>query len=281
MSPNGRFSFWKTVGWLIACAAITTACGTGPSNGHVSGTAEKIDQQVSSAILSTYESGYSIGECSAEGHIILKIEKNKDVMTVYAVVSYGEWGFENGIFTKISGSGAIPTVITFEKAASESESDYFLKEFKEPKDGSYFEPSIKEMFPLSLRIPALNAHQYYSKLERQEEVYARRYLSSIGRDAKIQADNTEMPLDSMNVEAADCLLELEMFNEFPFWIGTRETIENGERYVYEKAWEDHGDGDGIVTFTKRIYEGDIVEKTVIRVEKNKLIFLEGNSPAED
>ena len=48
------------------------------------------------------------------------------------------------------------------------------------------------------------------------------------------------------------------------------------RYVYEKQWEDKGNGDGIVTYKK--YEFDskkIVQETVIEIKNGEIIYLKG------
>src|SRR3989338_6986290 len=38
------------------------------------------------------------GELAAEGHVILGVETNENVVTVYSLSNYGQFGFENGIF---------------------------------------------------------------------------------------------------------------------------------------------------------------------------------------
>ena len=58
------------------------------------------------------------------------------------ISSLGVFGFEDGIFTIVSGSGAIPTVMTFSKV---NDGNYNLMEYKEPQDGSYYGKSIMDM----------------------------------------------------------------------------------------------------------------------------------------
>jgi bla regulator protein BlaR1 len=93
-------------------------------------TTENIDQAVSKAIKSR-GTNYLRGEVATEGHIVLDVEEKDDMVKAYTIVSFGYFGFENGIFTEISGSGAIPTVMTFSK---DSNSGYSLIEYKEPED---------------------------------------------------------------------------------------------------------------------------------------------------
>jgi len=89
-----------------------------------------IDDAVSLAIEGQSTS-YYMGETSTEGHIILDFEEKNETVKVYTIASFGSFGFENGIFTKVSGSGAIPTVITF---AQNENGEYSLLEYKEPMD---------------------------------------------------------------------------------------------------------------------------------------------------
>ncbi|MDS1030040.1 DUF4825 domain-containing protein [Bacillota bacterium LX-D] len=74
---------------------------------------KSIDEAVSITIKNRGENSYLDGEVATEGHLILDTEEKNGNIKVYTISSFGYFGFENGIFTKISGSGAIPTVITF------------------------------------------------------------------------------------------------------------------------------------------------------------------------
>ena len=77
----------------------------------------------------------------------------------------------------------------------------------------------------------------------------------------------------INTDVSNYLFDA--YREYPYWIGTREVVEDGIRYVYEKSWLDKGNQSGIVTFTKSIYEGDIIEKTVIEIIGDKMNCLRG------
>ena len=244
--------------------------------------AKDLEAAMKLAILNTNGGKYLEGECMAEGHILLgNDEKAKDnnekECYAYALVSYGEYGFENGIFTKISGSGAIPTKITF---GINSEGEYSLIDYKQAMDGSYYEPSIREMFPKDIAERALHyTDDDTAKLRAQEEAYAKEYLASVRSDAKVQSEHVSKTLANMNVEASNTLLD--MFDEYPYWIGTEEKIEDGVRYVYEKQWEDKGNGDGIVTFKKYEYGTEkVVEETVIEIKNGGLNYIKGEARTE-
>ncbi|HHX87157.1 MAG TPA: transcriptional regulator, partial [Firmicutes bacterium] len=70
---------------------------------------------------------YALGETSTEGHIILEAKEDNGTIKVYTIASFGAFGFENGIFTKVSGSGAIPTVIIFYQ---DENGEYTLLEYQ-------------------------------------------------------------------------------------------------------------------------------------------------------
>ena len=143
---------------------------------------------------------YAEGE-GTEGHIILDIEEKAEEIKVYTIASFGAFGFENGIFTKISGSGAIPTVITFTK---EADGEYSLKEYQEPLDGSYYPDSVKKLFPRSLHNRAFNALNDYPILAEQQEAQAAEYLEGIGRKAEVRAGYVEKELVRIYVGASIC-----------------------------------------------------------------------------
>ena len=230
---------------------------------------------VSEAILLYNSSDYLHGECNAEGHVILGTEQSSDGNNIfYLLTTYGEYVFENDRFVKVSGSGIIPVRLTLAP-------DDTIIEYKQPDDGSLWLPSLKEMFPKEYADIALDQklnEQYYEDCVAQEEQYAQAYLKSIGRSAKIGVTTEERdelyPLANMNTEASNTLLDL--FWDYPYWLGSQEKIEDGVRYVYEKRWESNGNGDGVVTFIKYAYAGSyIAEKYVIEVNGGELNYLEG------
>lgn len=232
-----------------------------------------IESAVSGAILAHNSDRYLKGECCAEGNIIIDKEEKGDFVNVYAYVSYGEYGFENNVFTKVSGSGAIPTNMVF----SYNDGKYILKDYIEPEDGSDYVDSIKRIFPKRLWDKVLSDDgETYKQLEKLEHKYAAQYLADIGRTADI--GDTEHILADMNVDASNKLLD--MYGEYPYWIGTCETLKDGVRTVYEKQWESRGNGDGTVKFIKYI-DGAVVEETVIDVKDGNLEYKKGEMREEN
>lgn len=218
---------------------------------------KSIDEAVRLAIK---EQRYSRGQGEAftEGHIILDTEEKDGIINVYTLASYGEYGFENRIFTMISGCGLTPTVLTFEKSQN---SEYSLIGYKEALDGAGYIESTKKMFPERLWDTVLNQKKdKYSDLVRQQEEQAKQYLKSIGRNAEVKrwVDKKSVEID---VEASNKIfgeyIKYDLIN-FPNWIGTKELIQNGIRYIYETSQSKSEDGYDIINFKKTKEDGTVV-----------------------
>lgn len=208
-----------------------SACGTAPSKSELS-------SMVGEAILQDNASIYRYGECSGEGHKILGSRASGSKLKVYALTTYGSYGFQNDMFVKVSGSGVIPAVLTFEKNSGE----YELIDIEYPGDGTEYAKSIKRMFPLQYRPAAFSSEQYYEKLASLERAYAAQYLESIGREAQIgeYSDlNTVLLTDlGVSVLVSNKVTCDKNLAEYPDWIGTVETIEDGIRYVRSMSYDE-------------------------------------------
>jgi protein-S-isoprenylcysteine O-methyltransferase Ste14 len=121
-----------------------------------------LDSAVGLAIKSQ-SNKYSAGETATEGHIILDSEENDGTFKVYAIASLGVFGFENGIFTIVSGSGAIPTVMIFSRNEN---GEYSLLEYKEPKekDTTRRPPAWLNLYFLVFIIPGLDFRFHWSSV---------------------------------------------------------------------------------------------------------------------
>lgn len=171
---------WKRLLLPLLVLALAGGCGAPqsaplPSEGQV-------EAVVAQALLDQAASGYLRGECVAEGHDILRVDHEGEALTVYLIASVGQYGFCSGHFEEVSGSGPTPTRITFtqEEDGSLTVTDHWV-----PMDGSYYDDSIKETFPLTLQLQALSAQDHYEDLKAQKQAYAQAYLESIGREAPI------------------------------------------------------------------------------------------------
>ncbi len=239
-----------------------------PSSGITVGTEKQQQpqkpQSLEDAISKAVKSraiGYAPGELATEGHILLEKVEKDGIIKAYTVSSYGAYGFENGIFTFVSGSGAIPTVMTFSR---NEQGEYALLEYKEPTDGGGYIGSIKEMFPKHLWETVLDSGKYPS-IRDQQEKQAALYLQSIGREAPIGPSHIERKLADINVEASNKLFsEYTKYNAelntFPYWLGTKEQIEDGIRYIYETSQSKTEDGYDLIVFRKTTEDGSLIKE---------------------
>ena len=235
----------------IVMAFSVTACGkTVP-------TKDEISQLVGDAIISDNAGSYYEGECSAEGHKILGSSLSGNRLKVYTLTMYGNYGFQNDMFVKVSGSGVIPAVLTFEKNGEE----YILLEIEYPLDGAGYIKSIKRMFPLKYRTAALHCDNAQGELKAQERNYAEEYLQSIGRDAEIgeyRDLNAVLLTDlGISVEVSNQLSCDKSLGDYPFWIGTSEYLENGVRYVRSLSYDE--DAGLIIYSTVEKETGEVTE----------------------
>ena len=200
---------------------------------------EDLSLLVGDAILSDNASSYYKGECCSEGHKILGSSLSGSQLKVYALTTFGNYGFQNDMFIKISGSGVIPAVLTFEKDGA----GYDLLEIEYPRDGSEYAKSIKRMFPLKYRAAALNCDRAYDELVSQERKYAGEYLQSIGREAEIgeyRDLNVVLLTDlGVSVDVSNQLSCDKSLGDYPYWIGSSEYLDNGIRYVRSLSYDEN------------------------------------------
>lgn len=221
---------------LILCLAaglllFLSACGAGTPPD------EALSPLVSEAILSDNAGVYFDGECAGEGHKLLGCRVSGSTLKVYALTTYGNYGFRNGAFIKVSGSGVIPAVLTFEKNGEE----YKPVGIEYPRDGAGYTKSIKRMFPARYRRAALHADAAYDALQAQERSYAEAYLDRIGREAQIgewkDLDIRLLTDAGVSAEVSDRLSCDKELGAYPFWLGTAEYLENGVRFVRSTAYD--------------------------------------------
>jgi beta-lactamase regulating signal transducer with metallopeptidase domain len=230
---------------------------------------KNINEAISQAII-TYSHKYLVGETTTEGHFILDTVEKNGTVKVFSITSTGAFGFENGIFTKVSGSGAVPTVMSFTK---DEIGEYSLLEYQEPEDGAGYTDSLKKMFPISLMAKVTDADKYYSDLIKQQEVQAEEYLQRIGRTAKVNSAPVEKKLAEINTDASNLFIEIAKDNSLLSnclkSLGTRERIENGTRYIYETSQSKTSDGHDLIVFRKAKEDGTIVEEYQYKIVGNQ------------
>ena len=233
-SLNRRKSISKTVLLVLSIGILFCLSGCGENTP----TKETLSPLVAKAIIQDNENDYLEGECSGEGHMILGSDLSGGRLKVYALTMYGNYGFQNDMFIKVSGSGVIPAVLTFERDGS----DYKLLEIEYPQDGAKYTESIKRMFPLKYRSAALHGDSAYNGLLLQERSYAEEYLKSIGRGAEIgeyKDLNIVLLTDlGVSVDVSNELLRDGRLGKYPYWIGTAEHLEDGKRHVRSLSYDE-------------------------------------------
>ncbi len=220
-----------------------------------------LDEAISQAVLTYNKERYGQGECVAQGHEILEQKQEADgSVTVYAITMFGWYGFEDDCLVKVSGSGMICNVLTF---SLDKQRGYLLEDYKEPLDGGYYVSSVRDMFPEHLWDTCLiYDEKRYNKLQKQEYAYARQYLKKIGRQADvtehIDREGRLMTDAGVSVKVSNKMSDMEKLNKYPYWIGSREEIIDGVRYVYKMDVDQEA---GEIIYTKSVYDtGETVEQ---------------------
>ncbi len=145
----------------LAFSSEEAAAGEGEQ--EVLNSAASLEEAVSLAILEQNSRDYLEGDFAAEAHTVLgthresiKDSDGTDTVTVYAMVLYTEFKYQENGLSDVGGSH-MPVAITFEVGENNS---YRLKEYWIPQDGSYYESSIRKKFPLESVEDALDTQKY-------------------------------------------------------------------------------------------------------------------------
>lgn len=264
-------ALWVIIVALVSSAIVGVCFLTDPKTPEDPTTT--IEYAVAQAILEESEPAYydTDTECAGEGHIILDTKTDGNKCTVYALISYSRYGFENGYFMSKSG-GSTSAVMTFEK----TDSGYEFINAEYPSDGSYYVPSIERMFPKKYQYRVIYPMPFdYSRLRKQEEAYAQAYLDKIGRTEEIREfSEVEHPLLTelgVSVEVSNNLLDLDCINRYNSLcgVGYFEAVEDGVRYVYRKAYNKE---ENKIICTKEVFDTkEIVEKIEVDSLSGKVI----------
>lgn len=228
-----------------------------------------LEKALTNEILFSHQpAGSELGECTAESHFVFGKKETNDTVTVYLLEEYARFGFQNGFFTDVGG-GRTPAVYSFRK----TDDGYTLLSKDYAKDGSYYVPSIKELFPRRWAKQILRglAQEVTDLMWLDLAKQAEAYLHTINRKA------TVCPYSELDIELlSDYGIETEVGNkisemkwEYDDTIGNHETIENGVRYVYQTAFDANHDW---ITFTKFEYETKkIVEFTAVDADSGEVV----------
>lgn len=235
-------------------------------------TEDELDRKVTEIIFEHNKPVFTGEECKAEGHIVLDYEVHDGTTTVYALMMYGEYQFQNvDYLIKASGTGVIPVVLTF---GEEPDGKEFMTTTW-PDDGSGYNDSIKEMFPEHLWDRTLVIQEEDREvLMKMERAYAEEHLQMTGRDAIIgdyaDVERTYLTDYGISVDVSNKLNEHEKdMGPYPGWHGSLEKVEDGERYLYSVFYDEETNQ---VIYEKRFFgTHETVEKFVFDAETGEAI----------
>lgn len=163
---------------------------------------------------------YHLGEKAIEAHKIHRIEEKGNQVTLYMEVAFSWYGFENGYFTPVSGSGLTPVVMVLQQ----NEGHYEVVDYQEPMDGSMWGTSIRQLFPDDIAAIILaNNKERIGELMEIQRMKARDYLQEIGRPDTEIKDFVDKDRDDQEKNRAIALVtNIRTF--FPNWEGTTEIL---------------------------------------------------------
>lgn len=213
-----------------------------------------LNKAISEAILIENKTLSDDVVVNSEGHLILGVEIEKNKTIVYALTATSQFGFENNTLISKYGRGSSPTRLTFKHTNNQ----YELEEYLLPKDGSYYQYLIK-----------IKDSENNDLLNKQQLVYAKKYLKDIDRDAKVRLRVNHKVADIYdNVTSNYLLLN---FKQYPYWIGTLERTHESKVFIYEQRMEKEGTMKGKIFFTRKDQEGNILEETIFKIKNGKII----------
>lgn len=219
-------------------------------------------------------------EFGVAAHMTLRVDEDENTAFAYIVTSESEYYFEhiNGkrIFTVCSGSGLIPAKMTLSK----SDGKYKYEKIEYPMDGGMWLKSLKDMnYPDDLLYDITKKNEkYYKYLCDYKSSAAAEYLKLIKSQGKLTGDippvieNPEHSVpENINIEASNKLLD--MYGEYPYFIGGLERVENGIRYVYTRGYDEKTK---TASYVKTEFDtGNVVEEAIIDVSSGEIKYLKG------
>lgn len=216
-----------------------------------------LEEVVASTALLVNRGSYLQGEKGIEAHKLLGTEEKDGFLYVYLQSSFYWFGFENGVFTPVSGSSVHPVRIQLRK---QEDGRYEVLEYKQAMDIKIWNDVIRELFPAELAARVDDPQELEDirkELWEQQTAQAREYLQQINRSDAPIADS--VPKDQSDQEASRAIRRVTMMKpDFPDWNGTREVLvlTGGKapggvvRAALKTEYEKTGDGEYVVTLTR-------------------------------
>ena len=232
---------------------------------------DPLAEAITDAIVEENQGKYLPGECYGVGYKIIESFEEDDILSIYALIEYAEYRFEDNAFVSISGTN--PRVLMRFRVTEEKNYDLM---FYTRLD--IFSDLPEEEIEMLLQPLTDSGKDYlYTELDLKEvraqvDEDAAKYLRSINRIAEVgvRRDHDGQRLVEL-VSNADFVMELlkdEELSLYPDWTGTTERIEDGERYIYQTVFDEVRQE---IIYTKMEYGTNrVIKSTVVDVQNETI-----------
>ena len=173
-------AFWIIIIAVIVCIAAAICLLTNPKTYDAGDLDDKLQVFLDMQIKAHHKSEQTDNNFAALDYDILKIDKSLSDTTLYMWVYYEEYSYKNDSL-KVEAAAHIPTVITVTNTIAQNKNginSYELREYWEPRDGSYYESDIKEKFPEALWARAFDSERYIKEQEIKCRQSAKEYFNT-------------------------------------------------------------------------------------------------------
>lgn len=240
--------------------------GTAPEN-DISLEADLLSESIREAIVEANKGNYLPGECHGVGYKIIETFEEDDIISIYALTEYVEYGFQDNVFVNISGTN--PKVLMRFRITENNDYDLVFYARLDLLSGLSEDELEKLIQPLTdTGNDYLYTEQDIQEVRAQADEEAAEYLRSINRKADVATRQSHEGQLLEELISDESLLQ-KIFKDdelscYPNWLGTSERIENGERYIYETTFDEEKQK---ITYTKIKYESNtVIEITAIDVK---------------
>ncbi|SES78656.1 hypothetical protein SAMN05216389_102172 [Oceanobacillus limi] len=131
---------------------------------------EEIDKIISDYIIEKYSSLYFDTDKQFEVHKVFGTSNIEGVLSVYMWSYYG--GFNKSTGLESQSGHSLPVAIRL----SRTEEEYTVIDYKEPKDGSLYQSSLRKMFPEKYVKLANQGSEHIDDLQNEMEIKVNNWL---------------------------------------------------------------------------------------------------------
>ncbi len=226
---------------------------------------DPLAEAIIAAIAEQNKGKYLPGECYGVGYKIIETFEESDVLSIYALTAYVEYRFEDNVFVGISGTN--PKVLMRFRKTEDNKYDLIFYTRLDLFSDLPEEKLEELLLPLTKTgNDYVYTEQDIQEVRAQADEDAAEYLRSINRVAEVgvREDHEGKRLEELVSDDAllDELFKDEEMSLYPDWIGTTERLENGERYIYQTAFDEERQE---IIYTK-------IEYNTNHVIKNSILF---------